>query len=154
MEQEQTIRVLGLDVGDRRIGMAISDELGITAQGLTQLERRNRKADMAAIQEIIRTYAIRRIVVGMPWNMNGSYGPQATKTERFIQLLEQACHVPCIPWDERLTTQQSERLLIAANLRRHKRKAVRDKIAAQLILQNYLDYQRTTVSPVGHRDNC
>ena len=139
-------RVLGLDVGDRRIGLAVSDELGLTAQGLPTLERRNKRVDMAALQEIITTYAITRIVVGMPRNMDGSYGERAAITERFVQDLEAACHLPCIPWDERLTTRQAERLLIAANQRRSKRKAVRDKIAAQLILQNYLDYQHLNPS--------
>lgn len=139
-------RVLGLDVGDRRIGLAVSDELGLTAQGLPTLERRNKRADMAALQEIITTYAITRIIVGMPRNMDGSYGERAAITERFVQTLEATCHLPCIPWDERLTTRQAERLLIAANQRRSKRKAVRDKIAAQLILQNYLDYQHLNPS--------
>jgi putative holliday junction resolvase len=139
-------RLLGLDVGDRRIGMAISDELGLTAQGLSTLERRNKRADMAAIQEIISTHAVAGIVVGMPRNMDGSYGERAAITERFIQTLEYLCRLPCIRWDERLTTRQAERLLITANQRRHKRKLVRDKIAAQLILQNYLDYQRAQAS--------
>jgi putative holliday junction resolvase len=139
-------RLLGLDVGDRRIGMAISDELGLTAQGLSTLERRNKRADMAAIQEIISTHAVAGIVVGMPRNMDGSYGERAAITERFIQTLEHLCRLPCIRWDERLTTRQAERLLITANQRRHKRKLVRDKIAAQLILQNYLDYQRAQAS--------
>jgi putative Holliday junction resolvase len=134
-------RLLGLDVGDRRIGMAISDELGLTAQGLSTLERRNKRADMVAIQEVIITHAVDGIVVGMPRNMDGSYGERAAITERFIQDLEHLCRLPCIRWDERLTTRQAERLLITANQRRHKRKLVRDKIAAQLILQNYLDYQ-------------
>jgi putative Holliday junction resolvase len=134
-------RLLGLDVGDCRIGMAISDELGLTAQGLSTLERRNKRADMVAIQEVIITHAVDGIVVGMPRNMDGSYGERAAITERFIQDLEHLCRLPCIRWDERLTTRQAERLLITANQRRHKRKLVRDKIAAQLILQNYLDYQ-------------
>jgi putative Holliday junction resolvase len=126
--------------------MAISDELGLTAQGLSTLERRNKRADMAAIQEIIITHAVDAIVVGMPRNMDGSYGERAAITERFIEALEHLCHLPCIRWDERLTTRQAERLLIAAKQRRHKRKLVRDKIAAQLILQNYLDYQRAQAS--------
>lgn len=140
------MRILGLDVGDRRIGVAISDELGITAQGLMLLECRDQRTDMAALQKVIAMHQIDRIVVGMPRNMDGSYGFQAQKTERFIQTLEQACQLPCIRWDERLTTLQAERLLIAAGQRRHKRKAVRDKIAAQLILQNYLDHQRIRLS--------
>jgi putative Holliday junction resolvase len=141
------MRILGLDVGDRRIGVAISDELGLTAQGLTLLERRDPQADVAALQQVIARHQVGQVVVGMPRNMDGSYGFQAQKTERFIQALEQACQVPCTRWDERLTTLQAERLLIAAGQRRHKRKAVRDKIAAQLILQNYLDAQRARVSP-------
>ena len=140
------MRMLGLDVGDRRIGVALSDELSITAQGLCQLNRRGQSADMAALEDIITTYQVQCIVVGMPRNMNGTYGPQAQKTEQFIQSLEQASQLPCIRWDERLTTQQAERLLIAANQRRDKRKAVRDKIAAQRILQNYLDYKRATTT--------
>lgn len=138
------MRILGLDVGDRRIGVAVSDELALFAQGLFVLERRSLAADTAALQEVMSKYDVTRIVVGMPRNMNGSYGPQADKTTVFIDRLEQSCSLPCIAWDERLTTQQAERVLIAANQRRSKRKAVRDKLAAQLILQSYLDHQRLT----------
>ena len=138
------MRILGLDVGDRRIGVAVSDELALFAQGLLVLERRNLAADVAALQEVMSDYDVSRIVVGMPRNMNGSYGPQADKTAAFMERLERSCNLPCIAWDERLTTQQAERVLIAANQRRHKRKTVRDKLAAQLILQSYLDHQRLT----------
>lgn len=140
------MRILGLDVGDRRIGVALSDELGYTAQGLPTVERRTTQAALQALQAVITTHTIARIVVGMPRNMDGTYGAQATKTEQFVQLLEQTCQLPCVRWDERLTTQQAERLLIAADQRRDKRRAVRDKLAAQLILQNYLDYQRAQAS--------
>ena len=135
-------RLLGLDVGDRRIGLAISDALGLTAQGLPTLERRNQRADMAALQEMIAAYAVSSLVVGTPRNMDGSYGERAAITERFIQTLENLCHLPCVRWDERLTTRQVERLLHSAHQPRHRRKAVRDQIAAQLILQNFLDHQR------------
>ncbi len=138
------MRILGLDVGDRRIGVAVSDELALFAQGLFVLERRSLAVDTAALREVMSEYDVTRIVVGMPRNMNGSYGPQAEKTASFIDRLEQSCGLPCIAWDERLTTQQAERVLIAANQRRSKRKAVRDKLAAQLILQSYLDHQRLT----------
>lgn len=138
------MRILGLDVGDRRIGVAISDELALFAQGLFVLERRALAADMAALREVIGDYEVGQVVVGMPRNMNGSYGPQADKTAVFIDRLERSCNLPCIAWDERLTTQQAERVLITANQRRSKRKAVRDKLAAQLILQSYLDHQRIT----------
>ena len=135
------MRVLGLDVGDRRIGIALSDELGLTAQGLMVLKRRDRATDLTALQALITHHQVERIVVGMPRNMDGSYGRQALKTERFMRALEQATHLPCVGWDERLTTQQAERLLIEADRRRDQRKAIRDQLAAQLILQNYLDYQ-------------
>ncbi len=138
------MRILGLDVGDRRIGVAVSDELSLFAQGLFVLERRNPVADVAALREVMSEYDVTRVVVGMPRNMNGSYGPQADKTAVFIDRLEQSCNLPCIAWDERLTTQQAERVLVAANQRRRKRKAVRDKLAAQLVLQSYLDHQRLT----------
>ena len=138
------MRILGLDVGDRRIGVAVSDELALFAQGLFVLERRSLAADTTALQKVMREYDVTRIVVGMPRNMNGSYGPQADKTAAFVGCLEQSCNLPCIAWDERLTTQQAERVLLAAHQRRSKRKAVRDKLAAQLILQSYLDHQRLT----------
>lgn len=138
------MRILGLDVGDRRIGVAVSDELALFAQGLFALERRGLAVDLAALWKVMSEYDVGRVVVGMPRNMNGSYGPQADKTAAFVTRLEQSCNLPCISWDERLTTQQAERVLIAANQRRSKRKAVRDKLAAQLILQSYLDHQRMT----------
>ena len=135
------MRLLGLDVGDRRIGIAISDDLGLTAQGLPTLERRNRRADMASLKDLITTHEVGSIVVGMPRNMDGTYGERAEITEHFIQRLENMSQLPCIRWDERLTTRQAERVLRSTQQRR-KRKTVRDRIAAQLILQNYLDYQR------------
>lgn len=95
--QDISIRLLGLDVGDRRIGMAVSDELGLTAQGLDTLERRNKRVDMAALQEVIATYEVRGIVVGMPRNMDGSYGERAAITERFIQTLEASLPPPVCP---------------------------------------------------------
>lgn len=134
-------RLLGLDVGDRRIGLAISDALGLTAQGLPTLERRNQRADMAAWQKMSAAYAVNGLVVGMPRNMDGSYGERAAITERFMQTLENLGHLPCVRWDERLTTRQAVRILHSAYQPRHERKAVRDKIATQLILQNVLDYQ-------------
>ena len=96
---------------------------------------------MAALKELIAAREVSGIVVGMPRNMDGSYGERADITERFIQRLENMCHLPCIRWDERLSTRQAERVLRSTQQRR-KRKTVRDRIAAQLILQNYLDYQR------------
>jgi putative Holliday junction resolvase len=138
----ERMRCLGLDLGDKRIGIAISDELGITAQGLQTLERRNLRTDMAALQALVEAHGVTAIVVGMPRNMDGSYGERAAITERFIKALEVACQRPCIPWDERLTSRQADRVLRSANQHRRQPKAVRDRIAAQLILQSYIDYQR------------
>ena len=136
------MRCLGLDLGDKRIGIAISDELGITAQGLQTLTRHNLKTDMAALQTLIDAHGVTEIVVGMPRNMDGSYGERATITEHFIEALEAACQLPCIPWDERLTSRQPDRELRSAKQHRRQPKSVRDRIAAQLILQSYMDYQR------------
>jgi putative Holliday junction resolvase len=136
------MRCLGLDLGDKRIGIAISDELGITAQGLQTLTRHNLKTDMAALQTLIDAHGVTEIVVGMPRNMDGSYGERATITEHFIEALEAACQLPCIPWDERLTSRQADRVLRSAKQHRRQPKSVRDRIAAQLILQSYRDYQR------------
>ena len=136
------MRCLGLDLGDKRIGIAISDELGITAQGLQTLTRHNLKTDMAALQTLIDAHGVTEIVVGMPRNMDGSYGERATITEHFIEALEAACQLPCIPCDERLTSRQADRVLRSAKQHRRQPKSVRDRIAAQLILQSYMDYQR------------
>ncbi|MDE0205408.1 MAG: Holliday junction resolvase RuvX [Candidatus Tectomicrobia bacterium] len=144
------MRLMGLDVGDRRIGVAVSDELSLFAQGLLVLERRGLAADLSALGRVIAEKDVRRIVVGMPRNMNGSYGPQAEKTAAFMKSLETSCDRPCVAWDERLTTRQAERVLISADQRRSKRKTVRDKLAAQLILQSYLDHQRLTAE--DHHD--
>ncbi|ETW93462.1 MAG: Holliday junction resolvase [Candidatus Entotheonella factor] len=135
------MRCLGLDLGDKRIGIAISDELGITAQGLQTLERRSLKADLAALQTLIDTHGVTEIVVGMPRNMDGSYGERAAIIEQFMEALEAACQLPCTPWDERLTSRQADRVLRAAGQHRRQPKSVRDRMAAQLILQSYMDYQ-------------
>jgi putative Holliday junction resolvase len=118
----------------------------LTAQGLPTLERRNMRVDMASLQALITARQVSEIIIGMPRNMDGTYGERAAATEHFIERLEQTCHLPCIRWDERLTTRQAERVLREAQQHRRKRKAVRDMIAAQLILQSYLDYQRARAS--------
>ncbi len=140
------MRCLGLDLGDKRIGIAISDELGITAQGLDTLERRSLKRDMAALQTLVDTHGVTEIVIGMPRNMDGSYGERAEITEKFIEVLEASCQLPCTAWDERLTSRQADRVLRAANQHRRQPKSVRDRMAAQLILQSYMDYQRNRAS--------
>ena len=136
------MRILGLDVGDRRIGIALSDSLGITAQQLQVFERTNVKADVQAIAGIVATHDASRVVVGLPLTMAGEQGPQAKKVLAFAEQLRQQLTIPVECVDERLTTVQGERALIETGASRRKRKQVIDQVAAQLILQHYLDAQR------------
>ena len=135
------MRVLGLDVGERRIGVALSDALGITAQRLTLLERRELAKDLEAIRALATTHAVEAVVVGLPLTLKGEVGPQATRVLAFVEALKACVACPVNVMDERLTTVQSERALIAMDVRRDKRKQVIDQLAAQLILQSYLDAQ-------------
>lgn len=137
--------MIGLDVGDRRIGIAAADGLGITAQGLPTLERRKPGEDLDALIRILDERKASKLVVGLPKNMDGSVGFQGEKVQGFIQSLlekikETDCSVPeVIYWDERLTTVAAHRTLLEADVSRKKRKGVVDKLSAVLILQGYLD---------------
>lgn len=133
-------RILGLDIGDKRIGIAVSDELGITAQGLETLHRTALEKDIAKLLEIINKWSIQRIVVGLPRNMNGTYGPQAEKVKDFVEKILGEGVPEIIYWDERLTTAAAERVLLEGNISRNKRKNSIDKLAAVMILQGYLDH--------------
>jgi len=134
---------MGLDVGEKTIGVAVSDPLGWTAQGVTTIRRRGSlEEDLKAILRLVQEYRVERVVVGLPRNMNGSLGPQAKKVLDFMQALEERLKLPVVPWDERLTTSAAERVLIAADLSRRRRKGVVDRLAAVLILQSYLDCQQ------------
>ncbi len=133
------MRVLGLDYGTKRIGVAVSDELGMTAQGLTVIERKNKKKDLEALSHYVRTYGVEKIVVGYPLRLDGTAGIQCEKVDRFIHALEAAFPLPVIRRDETLTTKEAEEVLRTANVRPQKRKALVDKIAAAMILQGYLD---------------
>jgi putative Holliday junction resolvase len=133
-------RIIGLDVGDKTIGVAVSDELGLTAQGVTVQRRTSLAADLVFLRELIAHYQATALVVGLPKNMDGSIGSQAQKTLAFVERIRQNCSIPVVMWDERLTTRAAERVLLAANTSRQRRKAVRDRIAAQLILQSYLEW--------------
>jgi putative Holliday junction resolvase len=134
-------RILGLDVGDKRLGVAISDELGWTAQGVTVRQRSSLAADLGFLRELCAQYDVEAIVVGLPRNMDGTLGTQAQKTLAFIEQVRRASALPVIPWDERLTTQAAERTLLETNTSRRRRQAVRDRLAAQLILQSYLEWR-------------
>jgi len=130
---------LGLDVGTKRIGIAISDELGWTAQGVKTLHRRDGKSDLREIRDIAGQYGVEKIVVGLPRNMDGSLGSQAEMTLEFVQEMREILGVPIITWDERLSTVEATKMLIRADLSRKKRKQKVDMMAAVLILQSYLD---------------
>ncbi|MDS1030028.1 Holliday junction resolvase RuvX [Bacillota bacterium LX-D] len=134
------MRILGLDVGDKKIGVALSDPLGLTAQGIDTVKCTGEiKKDIEYILKIINLNEVEQIVVGLPKNMNGSIGPQAKKVIDFAEALGEKSNLPIIFWDERLTTVAAEKTLLAADVSRKKRKLVIDKIAATVILQSYLD---------------
>lgn len=129
---------MALDPGTKRIGVALSDELGWTAQPLETFERRTPAQDVAHIQRLVREHEVREIVMGLPIRLNGSLGPEAERVQQFIRQLEQSLTVPVVAWDERLTTKSAEALLIQANVSRKKRKGIVDRIAAAILLQSYL----------------
>jgi putative Holliday junction resolvase len=144
---EVSVRILGLDVGSKTIGVAVSDPLGWTAQGLTTVRRGGLEKDMAAICRYIREYEAAEVLVGLPLNMNGSRGPAAEAAEQFGIKLRQAAEaagltVTIIMRDERLTTVAAQRVLLEGDVSRRGRKQVVDKIAAVLILQGYLEQNR------------
>ncbi|MBP1999030.1 putative Holliday junction resolvase [Paenibacillus shirakamiensis] len=133
------MRIIGLDYGDRRIGVAVSDAFGWTAQGLEVIERRGNGAEHTRIAELVREYDVTEVVVGLPKNMNGTVGPRGEICIAFAEELRQALALPVHLWDERLTTVSAQRTLIEADVSRKKRKQVVDKLAAVFILQNFLD---------------
>ncbi len=136
------MRLMGLDVGDKTIGVAVSDLLGLTAQGLETIRRTSNKQDINRIKELIEEKNIKKIIVGLPKNMDGSIGTQGEKTKKFAEKLKNKIDIEIVFWDERLTTVAAEKMLISADVSRKKRKKVIDKIAAVYILQGYLDRQR------------
>lgn len=135
-------RIMGLDVGDKTIGVAVSDLMGLTAQGVKTIKRVGKKKDIEALKEIIKERQVNKIVSGLPKNMNGTLGPQGEKVIKFCELLEEETGIKIEYWDERLSTVAAERTLIQGNVRRENRKSVIDMVAAVIILQGYLDRQR------------
>lgn len=134
-------RILGLDIGDKTIGVAVSDPSLLLAQGLTTIIRESNKKDYSLLEEIIKEYEVKKVVVGLPKNMNNTIGPQGEKTIKFATKLGNKFRLEIIYQDERLTTVSAERILIQGNVRRENRKDYIDKIAATFILQSYLDEQ-------------
>ncbi|MCF8009790.1 MAG: Holliday junction resolvase RuvX [Clostridiales bacterium] len=131
---------MGLDIGNKTIGVAVSDLMGLTAQGVEVIRRSGSiEEEMYSLQNLINEKEVNRIVVGLPINMNGTIGPQCEKVLEYKEKLETVLQLPVETWDERLTTVEAERLLINADMSRKKRKSVIDKMAAVIILQGFLD---------------
>jgi putative Holliday junction resolvase len=132
------MRIAGLDVGEVRIGVAVSDELGIAAHGVGVVRRVGGRRDLEALVAMLAPYAPERLVVGLPLNMNGSEGPQAARVRAFAAELAAHTGLPVEFWDERLTTVAAGRVLLEADVSRRRRRGLVDKVAATLILQTYL----------------
>jgi len=138
--EDYSLRIMGLDVGEKTIGVAVSDPLGCIAQGIkTVIRVGSELEDIKNIKELTRQYDIELIVVGLPRNMNGALGEQGNKIIKFVEKLRNSLNIHIETWDERLTTVAAEKMLLSANVSRAKRKKVIDKLAAVIILQNYLD---------------
>jgi putative Holliday junction resolvase len=133
------MRILAIDHGSKRMGIAVSDELKMIAQPLEYIPAEPFTDFLARLNELIRDKEVELILVGMPRNMDGSYGPAALKVQGFVAALKGVLSVPIKTWDERLTSAQANRLLIQGNVRRDKRKEKVDKMAAGILLQSYLD---------------
>ncbi|MDA2168278.1 Holliday junction resolvase RuvX [Bacillus cereus] len=135
------MRILGLDVGTKTVGAAISDEMGWTAQGLETIKINEERGQFGfdRISELVKQYDVDKIVVGLPKNMNGTIGPRGEACQQFAENLRELLQLDVVMWDERLSTMAAERLLISADVSRKKRKQVIDKMAAVVILQGFLD---------------
>lgn len=135
------MRILGLDLGTKTLGVAISDEMGWTAQGIETIKIDEAGGDfgLSRLSEIVSQYGTDKIVLGFPKNMNGTVGPRGEASQSFAKVLENTYNVPVVLWDERLSTMATEKMLISADVSRQKRKKVIDKMAAVMILQGYLD---------------
>lgn len=142
------MRILGLDYGERRIGVAISDPTGTTGQPLTVIDKRDSGSDIKKISDLVDEYGVDEVVVGLPVSLAGEIGPQAQIVLEFVEELKAELEVPVKTWDERLTTTAAGRALIESDVKRRRRKEVVDKVAAAIILQSYLDSKRTNQSNV------
>ena len=137
------MRVLGLDIGERRIGVALSDPEGIIAIALTVIDGRSEDAALKQLIDLTHEHEVERIVVGLPRSLDGSLGKQAQAVEAFAESLARCTELPVVTWDERLSTVAAERMMIEAGVKREKRKERLDSVAAAFILQGYLDRERS-----------
>ena len=136
------MRILGLDYGSKTVGVAVSDPLGITAQGVSTIWRKQEnklRQTLAQIEKLVEDYQVERIVLGYPKNMNNTVGERALKSLEFKEMLERRTGLPVVMWDERLTTVEANRTLLESGVRRENRKQYLDELAAIFILQSYLD---------------
>ena len=136
------MRHLGLDVGDKLIGVALSDETATLATGLETIRRVGPKKDLRAVADLVREHEVVEVVVGLPRKLDGTLGPQAQKVVAFMEALRPVVKVPVVPWDERFTSVVATQALIEGERSRKERRALVDKVSAILILQNYLDYRK------------
>ncbi len=142
------MRILGIDYGEKRIGLALSDAANIIARSLKVLNRDRSGNWLEEIRTIVSENKIEKIVLGLPKNMNGSIGEKGKEVLAFVKVLEKVVNVPIVTWDERLTTVSAEKVLLQAELSRKKRKGIRDRLSASIILQNYLD----SIRPVQEKN--
>ena len=133
------MRILALDYGSKRIGIALSDELGLTARSLATIKRKSRVQDMEKISRIVGEYGIEKVVIGYPLRLDGTEGIQCEKVSKYAEILSSHLSIPVIKWDESLSTKEAETILIEADIKPRKRREVVDKVAASIILQGYLN---------------
>ncbi|MFD1781190.1 Holliday junction resolvase RuvX [Fredinandcohnia salidurans] len=135
------MRILGLDVGSKTVGVAVSDEMGWTAQGIEtiKINEERQQFGLERLGEIIKEYEVESVVIGLPKNMNGTIGPRGEASQYYADIVQEKFGLPVVLWDERLSTVAAERVLLSADVSRKKRKQVIDKMAAVMILQGYLD---------------
>jgi len=137
------MRILGIDFGDKNIGLAVSDKLRLTAQGIGRYQVKNKKEDKKFFKELASNYDIDEIVIGLPLRMDGTPGTRVEKTKEFARWLENILKLPIIFWDERLTTKQALKILHQQKVKRKTKKILKDQISAVIILSSYLEYKRT-----------
>lgn len=146
------MRIMGLDFGSKTVGVAISDGLLVTAQGIEIVRRKQEsklRQTLARIEELIVEYGVEEIVLGLPKNMDGSEGERVEKTKEFEEMLKRRTGLPVVEWDERLTTVAADKAMIEAGIRREERREHVDRIAAVFILQGYLDYRKNRENEIG-----